>query len=435
MKSAPIPDNEIERLLSLHKLGLLDTRPEERFDRITRTATKIFNVSISTLTLVDAKREWFKSCQGLSDREGSRAISFCGHALLANKIFVIPDTKKDVRFSDNPMVIGKPYIRFYAGVPIINADGQRVGVFCIKDIKPRIFSKRDEEVLSGLAAWAELEVNSRNLSLALGERKKAEQKLIEEKVKLEAANKKLESLDKLKDEFLSIASHELRTPLTAVNGLVSMVLGGEYGAVNANLKQPLEDMNTSSQRLIHLVNDLLNLSRIQAGKMRYMFSEFPLTDVITEAVHLLQPLSEQKGLQLTTAKLEPVIVQGDSDKVKEILNNLIGNSLKFTDRGSITISVKSEKDKVNVYVTDTGIGIGKADQGKLFGMFEQLESREGRSTGTGLGLHISREMTRKMGGELWIEKSDVGAGSTFAFSLPIAKSSLAEKVVDLITKS
>src|SRR3989344_5386552 len=146
MKPAPIPENEKERLLSLHKLGLLDTKPEERFDRITRTATETFNVPISTLTIVDEKREWFNSV--------------CGHALLANEVFVIPDTAKDKRFSDNPMVIGKPYIRFYAGVPIMNADGERIGVFCIKDIKSRRFSKDNEEILKNLAVWAELEINS-----------------------------------------------------------------------------------------------------------------------------------------------------------------------------------------------------------------------------------------------------------------------------------
>ena len=177
MQPAPIPENEKERLLSLYKLGLLNTKPEERFDRITKTATRIFKVPISTLTLVDAKREWFKSCQGLTKREGNRAISFCGHALIANKILVISDTKKDKRFSGNPMVTGKPYIRFYAGVPITNADGQRVGVFCVKDTKQRKFSKREEEILTGLAAWAELEVNSRNLSLALAEQKKIREKL------------------------------------------------------------------------------------------------------------------------------------------------------------------------------------------------------------------------------------------------------------------
>src|SRR3989344_4233430 len=118
MKPAPIPKNEKERLASLHNLGLLDSHPEERFDQITWLATQVFQVPISTLTLVDAKREWFKSCQGLSKREGDRAISFCGHALLAADILVVPDTKKDIRFVDNPMVVGKPHLRFYAGVPL-----------------------------------------------------------------------------------------------------------------------------------------------------------------------------------------------------------------------------------------------------------------------------------------------------------------------------
>ena len=198
MQKAPIPENEQERLLSLHTLGLLDTKPEERFDRITRTATKIFNVPISTLTLVDANREWFKSCEGLSEKEGDRAISFCGHALLADDVFVISDTKLDERFADNPMVIGKPFIRFYAGVPIMSADGQRVGVFCIKDTKPREFSKSDGEILRGLAGWAELEVNSRNLSIAMAEREKLQQELVKKYRETEAlgANEKaiLESI-------------------------------------------------------------------------------------------------------------------------------------------------------------------------------------------------------------------------------------------------
>ena len=241
-------------------------------------------------------------------------------------------------------------------------------------------------------------------------------------------------IDRAKNEFVSLASHELRTPLTAIDGIVSMILGGEYGEVNENLKEPLEDVNTSSERLVHLVNDLLNLSRIQAGKMKYTLSDFPIADVIAEAIHLLQPLSAQKGLQLIAAKLERVIVQGDLDKVKEVLNNLIGNSLKFTDKGNISISAKVARDKAEVKITDTGIGISKEDQQKLFGQFQQLESGLGKPAGTGLGLHISREMTRKMGGELWIEESEVGVGSAFTFSLPVAKSQLAQKVKNEIEK-
>ena len=137
---------------------MLETAREERFDRITRIAVIVFNVPISTLTLVDEKREWFKSCQGLPNREGDRAISFCGHALSSVDILIVPDTKKDKRFYDNPLVTGKPYIRFYAGVPIMSAGGEPVGVFCIKDTKPRTFSRKDQEVLTGLAAWAGLEL-------------------------------------------------------------------------------------------------------------------------------------------------------------------------------------------------------------------------------------------------------------------------------------
>lgn len=167
MIEAPIPLNEKERMLAVMKLGLLDTTPEKRFDRITTSASRIFGVPISTLTIVDSKREWFKSVCGLDKTEGDRAISFCGHALLSDRIFVIEDTFLDERFKDNPMVIGEPFIRFYAGVPVMSADGQRVGVFCIKDKKPRKFSEEDKNLLISLASWAELEINSKNLSDAL----------------------------------------------------------------------------------------------------------------------------------------------------------------------------------------------------------------------------------------------------------------------------
>ena len=244
---------------------------------------------------------------------------------------------------------------------------------------------------------------------------------------VQAANLRLKEVDKLKDEFVSIASHELRTPLSAIDGIVSMIRDGEYGEVNEDLKQPLEDVNTSSARLINLVNDLLNLSRIAAGRMKYTLSDFSISDIITQTLQLLAPVAKQKNLLVTT-NLEESYVQGDADKVKEVLNNLIGNSLKFTDKGSITVCAKAAEDKAQVQITDTGIGIAKEDQQKLFGQFQQLESGRGRPPGTGLGLHISKEMIRKMGGDLWIEKSEKGVGSTFVFSLPKSQSELAKKV-------
>src|SRR3989344_2237699 len=151
MKKAPIPKNEKERLAALKQLGILDTKPEERFDRITREATKQFNVPISTVSIIDEDREWYKSCQGLDKTEGERNVSFCGHAMLSKQIFIIEDTLQDERFADNPMVINPPHIRFYAGVTLRErTTGLPVGVLCIKDVKPRKLSPDEVSLLIDL---------------------------------------------------------------------------------------------------------------------------------------------------------------------------------------------------------------------------------------------------------------------------------------------
>jgi len=160
MKPAPIPPNEHERLMSVHRLGILDTEPEERFDCLTREAAKKFNVPITAISILDDNREWYKSCQGLTEPEGDRHTSFCGHALLADQLFIVEDTLKDGRFADNPMVLGAPHIRFYAGVVLRDrSTNLPIGVFCIKDTKPRKLSMDETSALIDLAERAEGELN------------------------------------------------------------------------------------------------------------------------------------------------------------------------------------------------------------------------------------------------------------------------------------
>jgi PAS domain S-box-containing protein len=233
--------------------------------------------------------------------------------------------------------------------------------------------------------------------------------------------------DKAKTEFVSVASHALRTPLTAIRGLVSMLLDDEYGNVNNDLRPPLKDIETSCERLISLVNDLLNISRIQAGRMRYELADCAIDELIKDVIHFMSPISEEKSIALISGKLDHINVQCDVEKTKEVLNNLIGNSFKFTDSGSITISTKEVGEMIEVSVEDTGIGIRKEDQSKLFGLFQQVESGAGRPIGTGFGLHVSRELVNKMGGDLWLERSEIGKGSIFTFSLPKSKTKPAEK--------
>ena len=240
-------------------------------------------------------------------------------------------------------------------------------------------------------------------------------------------------IDVLKDEFLSIASHELRTPLTAIDGIVSMMMAGEYGQISAEMKKGLDDVNTSSERLIKLVNDLLSLSRMQAGRLKYTITSIYPDEIVAGEVHLFTAALKEKGLTIKTDKIPHIKVAVDADKVKQVLGNLFSNCLKFTGKGGITLRGIEKGDFVVIEVTDTGMGISKPDREKLFGKFQQIGDT-GNVTGTGLGLHISREITRKMGGDLWLEASEVGKGSTFAFSLPKEKSETALKARNMIEK-
>ncbi|MDH4200550.1 MAG: sensor domain-containing diguanylate cyclase [Spirochaetia bacterium] len=158
MKTPPVPPNEETRLKTLKSLNILDTPAEERFDRLTRMAKRMFDVPIALVSIIDENRQWFKSCVGLTVSETPRDISFCGHAILGDDIFLIPDAIQDERFSDNPLVLNEPHIRFYAGCPLTAPDGSKLGTLCIIDEKPRNFDKQDLLALKDLALTVEREL-------------------------------------------------------------------------------------------------------------------------------------------------------------------------------------------------------------------------------------------------------------------------------------
>ena len=158
------PVHEGERVHTLRKLNILDTPPEERFDRLTRLARRLFNVPIALVSLVDSNRQWFKSCQGLGCSQTSRDISFCGHAILSDQILMIPDASSDERFHDNPLVTGEPGIRFYAGCPLKVGNGSNVGTLCLIDTKPRVLDAEERGLLRDLASMAEREIEALQLA-------------------------------------------------------------------------------------------------------------------------------------------------------------------------------------------------------------------------------------------------------------------------------
>ncbi|MFA6076877.1 MAG: GAF domain-containing protein [Candidatus Paceibacterota bacterium] len=160
MQKAPVPDDENKRLEAVHRMAILDTKPEERFDVLTREAVEKLRVPMSMVAILDSNREWFKSCIGVENKEGDRTVSFCGHTLLAKNVFIVEDTLNDPRFMDNPMVVGSPFIRFYAGIALFDyKTRQPIGVFCIKDTRPRKLSLKEVAIFIDLAERAEIELN------------------------------------------------------------------------------------------------------------------------------------------------------------------------------------------------------------------------------------------------------------------------------------
>lgn len=240
-------------------------------------------------------------------------------------------------------------------------------------------------------------------------------------------------LERSKDEFFSIASHELRTPLTSIRGN-SALIKDHYAAIlkkDKNLAEMVDDIHQSSVRLIDIVNDFLDTSRLEQGHMVYKKSEFSLKDLAEEVIKELGVISKEKKLKLKLKLAADVSnIVADRDKVKQVLINLVGNSLKFTEKGSVVIELSKFETFAKVSIIDTGRGIDPQNQKLLFRKFQQANSdlfTRDTTKGTGLGLYIAKRMIIDMGGHMRLEKSELGKGSTFTFNLPLVKNSEKQK--------
>ncbi|MBI5357409.1 HAMP domain-containing histidine kinase, partial [Candidatus Saccharibacteria bacterium] len=236
-------------------------------------------------------------------------------------------------------------------------------------------------------------------------------------------------MERSKDEFFSIASHELRTPLTAIRGNTSMML--EYykdDIKNEDLKEMITDIHGSSQRLIEIVNDFLDTSRLEQGRMEFNLQKVSLAELIGAVVKDTSTVTKER---LNEVRIDASInklpqVYADPDKLKQVLYNLIGNSIKFTEKGKITISSVLEGDKVRISIIDQGRGIGADSRKLLFRKFQQASNSiltRDATKGTGLGLYISKMILENMGGTIRLDSSEVGKGSVFSFTVPIAQAS------------
>lgn len=240
-------------------------------------------------------------------------------------------------------------------------------------------------------------------------------RLEESNLNLEIANDKLKGLDQLKTEFVSIASHQLRSPLTAIKGYTSMLLQGDYGEMDPKAKETVERIMESSSNLTLVVEDLLNVSKIEAGGMQYQMVKFDIGQMANDVVKELSINAEKKKLKLSSSVSNEIkyLVNGDKDKLRQVLINLIDNSMKYTKEGEINVGIKNENSKIILLIKDTGMGIEKGKEEILFEKFTRGEGGKVNTGGSGLGLYLVREIMKAHNGRVWAESEGLGKGSTF----------------------
>lgn len=390
------PENEAARIAELKKYKLLDTFSENDFDNITKLVAAICEVPIALITLLDLERNFFKSHVGVDFNQSPRNISFCGHAILEDdEIFIVEDATKDERFDDNPLVTENQAV-FYAGVPLINPNGFKLGTLCVFDHKPRQLT--DVQIIS-LKALAKQVVN-------LIELRKKNSLLIEIQKELQNRNERLET-------FAHVVSHDLKSPLANITSLTRFLKEENIENLSTDSKMYLDYIEDSSLTLKNYINGILKF---------YKADE--LLDSQNEDVLLKELFDEISEVLISDDTLFDFPMAGTLKNVNkaaltQIFLNLIDNSLKYNLNEKRIVSVKyiDETDFHKFAITDNGMGIDLGVQEEIFNLFKTtgIKDRDGKE-GTGIGLATVKSLVSKLGGTISLD-SEPGKGSTFTFTV------------------
>jgi signal transduction histidine kinase len=293
-------------------------------------------------------------------------------------------------------------VRTILATPLLR-EGVPIGTITIRRTEVRPFTDKQIALLRIFADQAVIAIENVRLFQEIQEK-----------------NGQLEIASRYKLQFLANMSHELRTPLNGILGLTEMILDKIYGEVPVKIRSALEDVQASGCHLLNLINDVLDLSKIEAGRVTLSIHEYSMREVVQAVFTAMQPLAAGKNLALKiVVPLDLPSGKGDQRRLIQVLMNLVGNAVKFADVGEVRVETRSADGSFLVSVSDTGPGIAPADQDRIFEEFKQVDGCNSRSKGgTGLGLAIAKRIIDMHGGRIWVE-SKIGIGSTFTFTLPL----------------
>ena len=395
MDVTPIPDDEKLRLESLYRYGILDTETEEMFDDLTQLASAICCTPISLVSLIGKERQWFKSNLGLPLKETSREVSFCSHAILESGVFTVRDALEDPRFSDNPLVLGDPLMRFYAGAPIVTADGFAIGTLCVIDREPRELRPDQEEALKHLAKQI-----VRNLNLRL---------------KLQKARNQNDGNNLL----ISVISHDLRAPLCSMVSIHDM-LQHESLSKSRRRDELIKTLEETTQKALAHADELLERMQLGSELEPFASQEVDLIDVLKDIETLFRANYEGKNISYKTVHSNRTFrVIADTNYLYSILRNLISNALKFTNPGgSVAVELYELRKRLIISVKDNGRGINPSHIETILSEQYSVSNlgTEGEK-GTGMGLSLASQLSRLMGWKL-SNDSNLNDGTKAYLTIP-----------------
>ncbi len=383
---------EAERIKALKRYDILDTPPDGSFDRITKLAAKLLNVPIAIVTLVDTDRIWFKSRYGIDVSQIGRDPGLCASAILSDEIYLVEDATKDPRTLANPLVAGSFGLQFYAAAPLKVKDGHNLGTLCIIDKQPRHLSDYEKQILQDLA---DLLIDE--LELRLAARTAVYQQ----------------------NQVLNIAAHDLKNPLTTIPLWADLI--NEVANTKA-ISDMCDKINGAAKKMTNTINEWLENAASEAKQIKLRITKLNFANLIKRVVDTNQVLANKKNQKLHFTMEDRPEVFGDETKLTEVVDNLINNAIKYSEKDkNITIALKQKNDKAVLEITDEGPGLTEEDKNNLFQRFTRLSAKPtGGETSTGLGLSIVKVLVEAHQGTISAESEGKNKGSKFTIEIPVA---------------
>jgi signal transduction histidine kinase len=404
---APRPaQSEEVRLVAISRYEILDTPTEATFTRVLDILKAVLNVAVTAITLVDVDRSYYLALAGVGEPPATkREDNMCDTVIAQDDVLVITDSLIAPEEIVGPLL--KAGLRFYAGAPLRTHDGIKIGTVCAIDPMPREVTEGERQILRDLSA---IVIDELELRLAARQMAAAD-------AELRRLNQELEVTSRNKSEFLASMSHELRTPLNGILGASELLNQGLFGELNPKQREYIEDVHASGEHLLRLIEDVLDLSRIEAGQTELRREAIDAGDLMHGCEAIVRGLAESKSVRLQVEPPDPpVVLHVDERRIAQVACNLLSNALKFTPHdGRVVFQAQHQGDEIIFSVLDQGPGIPPQYSERIFEQFFRVPSDQ---EGTGLGLALAKQLVDLHGGRIWLANGQVG-GCCFSFALPL----------------